>query len=260
MRKTLWGAAPALCAVAITSLCSTPAGAQATEVKEKPPMYSYVSNWAIPRARWADFEKQDATDAKVFDRSLTSGTLVGYGTDADLIHQADGYTHDTFWSAMSLGAVLNVLDDLQKSGSSAAPVLVSATKHSDQLFVSRFYNWKPGSYKNVYTHGASYKLKPDAPEDAVETISKSFVVPFYEKLLADGTVQEYEVDTEAIHTESPGTFWIFYITQTPDGLDKVNAALDAALKANTLAAPAFGSMVDFSAHRDYLAHTNATYK
>jgi hypothetical protein len=141
-----------------------------------------------------------------------------------------------------------------------APTLIAATKHSDEVFVSRFYNWKPGSFKDAYTHGASYKLKPEAPEDAVETISKSFVVPLFEKLLAEGTVQEYEVDTQAIHTQAPGTFWVFYITQSADGLDKVNAALDAALKGNTLAGPAFGSMVDFSAHRDYLAHTNATYK
>jgi hypothetical protein len=254
------GAVTALGAVTIACLGSTTAGAQAPEVKEKPPMYSYVSNWAIPRARWADWDKQTATDAKLFDKAIGSGALVGYGTDTDLVHDAEGYTHDTFWSATSLAAILTVLDDLHKSGSSVAPTLIAATKHSDEVFVSRFYNWKPGSFKDAYTHGASYKLKPEAPEDAVETISKSFVVPLFEKLLAEGTVQEYEVDTQAIHTQAPGTFWVFYITQSADGLDKVNAALDAALKGNTLAGPAFGSMVDFSAHRDYLAHTNATYK
>jgi hypothetical protein len=79
-------------------------------------------------------------------------------------------------------------------------------------------------------------------------------------LLADGTIHEWEVDTEAIHTTNPNTFWLFYITANAEGLDKVNAALTDTLKANPLDGPAFGSMVDFSTHRDELARTNATYK
>jgi len=45
-----------------------------------------------------------------------------------------------------------------------------------------------------------------------------------------------------------------------EGLDKVNAALQAVMKGNPLGGPAIESMVDFSAHRDELARTNATYK
>jgi hypothetical protein len=49
------------------------------------------------------------------------------------------------------------------------------------------------------------KLKPDVSDHAIETLSKSFIVPILEKLLADGSLIEYEIDTEAIHTEAPGT-------------------------------------------------------
>jgi hypothetical protein len=49
------------------------------------------------------------------------------------------------------------------------------------------------------------------------------LVPLLEKQLADGTIHEYEIDTEAIHTEPPGTFWIFYLTANAEGLDKVSA-------------------------------------
>lgn len=153
-----------------------------------------------------------------------------------------------------------MLEQFYASGSPTSPVLASATKHSDNIYVSRYYNWHPGSWKGVYTHGSSYKLKADAPDDAVETISKNIVVPLLEKMLAEGAIHEYEVDTEAIHSDAPGTFWIFYIAATPEGLDKVSAALREASKANPLRGPAFGSMVDYSAHRDYLARTNATYK
>jgi len=86
------------------------------------------------------------------------------------------------------------------------------------------------------------------------------IVPLMEKMLADGSIHEYEIDTEAIHTEAPGTFWIFYLAANAEGLDKVNDALRETLKANPLSGPAFGSMVDFSEHRDFLARTSATYK
>jgi len=250
----------ALALLVLSTNWYAPAGAQAPEVKEKPPMYTYVSNWAIPRARWTDMDKQEAVDAKVFDKGMSSGQLVGYGSDRTLVHHADGDTHDSFWSAMSMSAVLGILDELYKSGAAAAGVLSSATKHSDNLYVSHYYNWKAGTIRDGYTHGASYKLKADAPDDAVDTLSRTFVVPLLEKLLADGTVQEYEVDQEAMHTEAPGAFFIFYVTRSADGVDKVSAALGEALKANALAGPAFGAMVDFSVHRDELLRTNAVYK
>jgi hypothetical protein len=91
-------------------------------------------------------------------------------------------------------------------------------------------------------------------------LSKNVLVPFLEKMLADGTIHEYEIDTQAIHTEAPGTFYVFYITANAEGLDKVNAGLRETMRANPLGGPALGSMVDFTPHRDDLARTNATYK
>src|SRR5439155_22744464 len=127
----------------------------------------------VPRARWADMDKQDAADAKIFDKALASGGLIAYGSDRNLVHESDGYTHDSFWSSLSVAGVLGALDELYKGGAATAPVLSTVTKHSDQVFVSRSYNWKSGSVKDGYTHGASYKLKADAPDDAVETLSKT---------------------------------------------------------------------------------------
>ena len=93
-----------------------------------------------------------------------------------------------------------------------------------------------GSWKDLYTHGSSYKLKADAPDDAIEMSSKNMIVPLLEKMLADGTIHEYEIDTQAIHTEAPGTFYIFYLAANAEALDKVQAALRETLKANPLTA------------------------
>jgi hypothetical protein len=153
-----------------------------------------------------------------------------------------------------------VLDQFYKSGSATSPVLQSATKHWDSIWVSRHYNWHSGSFKGAYTRVAAYKLKADAPDDAVETLSKSLIVPLLEKQLADGTIHEYEVDTQAVHTEDPGLFLIVYIAASAEGLDKVNAAVADAIKTSPLSGSAFGAMTESSSHRDELARTTATFK
>ena len=259
MIRKLAGIFAGVCTFAVLAALTAPACAQ-DEPKEKPPMYSYVAFWGIPRAQWADMDKNNAADQKILEKAMADGAVVGYGYDLNLVHTADGMTHDDWWSSMSMGALLNVLDKFYKSGTPTLPVLASATKHSDGIFVSRYYNWRPGSYKGVYTRVAYYKLKSDVPDHAIETISKHIVVPVLEKLLADGSLIEYEIDTEAVHTEGPGAFWVDVIATNAEGLDKLNATLRDAAKMNPLNGSALDSMVDSSAHRDNLSSSTVTYK
>lgn len=259
MEKSLFRILAGLCVLAMVAGC-VPAALAQNEVKEKPPMYTYVGDWAIPRAQWGEMEKTVAADNAILQKALAAGTLVAYGDDAAIVHQADGFTHDDFWSSMSMAGLMNVLDQFMSSGASTTTVLNSATKHVDAIFVSRYYNWKSGSVKGAYTRGMSYKLKADAPPDALDTLAKNIFVPAMEKLLADGAISEYEVDTQAIHTQSPDMFWVFLIAPNADGLDKAAAAIQAMAKNNPMALPGMFSMVDWNEHRDELARTNATYK
>jgi hypothetical protein len=260
MKAILVRAVASLCVVAALGVWAASASAQTAEVKEKPKLYTYVANWVIPRARFDDMEKASTANQKILDSAVASGTILGYGDGTILVHQVEGATHNNWWIASSEAGLLNVLDQLHQSKTGAPAVLASATKHWDNLYVSRFYGWHPGIVKGGYVHGASYKLKADAPNDAVDTVSKAFIVPLFEKLMSDGTVQAYQVAEENVHTADPALFFIFYITSNAEGLDKVNAALSAALGANPLAGPAFGSMVDFTAHRDELGRANASLK
>ena len=86
-------------------------------------MYSYVSFWNIPRTQWGEMQKADATDQDILQKALASGTLVGYGNDVSLVHQPDGFTHDEWWSSMSMAGLMHVLEAFYKSGSAASPVL-----------------------------------------------------------------------------------------------------------------------------------------
>jgi hypothetical protein len=260
MKAILVRAVASLCALGALGAWATFAGAQNAEVKEKPKLYTYVANWAIPRARFDDMEKASTVNQKILDGALAGGTILGYGDGTILVHQVDGATHNDWWIANSEAGLLNVLDQIHQNKAGAPAVLASATKHWDNLYVSHFYGWHPGTVKGGYVHAASYKLKADAPNDGLDTLSKAFIVPLFEKLLSDGTVQAYQIAEETIHTADPSLFFVFYITSNAEALDKVNAALSAAIGANSLASPALGSMVDFSVHRDELGRANASLK
>jgi hypothetical protein len=260
MNKRLWSVFAGLCGLLVLTLCAVPSGAQISEVKEKPAMYSYVANWQIPREHWADIEKSASARNAILEKAMADGTIVGYGDDMNLVHQPEAETHDNWWSAMSLAGLIKVLDQFFAADISASPNAASPTKHWDNVYVSRYYNWKSGSWKGGYGYIAAYKLKANAPDDAVALLSKNLVVPLLEKMLADGTILEYEIDTQAIHTEAPGMFAIVFIAPKPEGVDTVLAAIRGTQREHPLNGPAFGSMVEDSGHRDELMKGNGTYK
>lgn len=224
-------------------------------------MYTYDSSWVFPRARWADVDKDNAqSNQKILAPALSDGTLLGYGDDDNLVHTVDGPTHDNWFQASSMAGLMKVLDAFYKTGGATNALTISATKHWDEVFVSRFYNWKAGTWKGAYGRSSSYKLKADAPPNAVEMLSKNLFVPLFEKLLADGTIVEYEIDEETVHTQSPDSFFLYVLAPSAEGLDKLNEAIREAGSKNPLIGPALNSMIDFTPHRDQLWRANATYK
>jgi hypothetical protein len=254
--------------LAMLGMTATLAYAQIVEVKEaavqeKPPLYRYVSYWTFPQAHWADVGKyNDTSNRDVLAPALAAGTIVGYGNDENQVHTIEGFTHDTWWQADSIAGLMKVLEAFRKGGDSDSPLLVSSTRHWDQIYISNSYNWKAGSWKGAYGYAGTYKLKTDAPDpdDAVRTLS-SFYVPVFEKLLADGTIVEYEIDREMIYTaDSRPQLHFSFVMPSAEGLDKFRAALGAALDENSLIGPAFGSMmVNFTPQRDFV-RVDATYK
>jgi hypothetical protein len=127
------------------------------------------------------------------------------------------------------------------------------------VFVSRFYNWKAGG---AYRYTATYELKPEWPDPnaAIRTLS-TFDVPLFEKLLADGTIVEYEIDRELIRkTDAPAKFVYLVVTTSVEGLDKLTAVVRAAVSENPLLGPVFASMTVNQTPQIDILQVNATYK
>ncbi len=245
-----------VCAMLVTGVFAGAAGAQdKMEVKEKPVMYSYVANWDVPRNMWKEIEKPNAADDATMSKMLADGTIVAYGSDVNLVHQEGQATHDDWWSAMSMANLMKVLTAVRPSG--VDNPVYSASKHFDNIWESRYYNWRSGSFTNGYTRVAVWRMRKDAPSDAFERLSKRFLVPLMEKLLASGAIYEYEIDEQAIHSDAPGEFIVVVIGNGPESFDKFNAALHEASEGSPVGA---GAWLDRASHRDELFMTRASYK
>lgn len=228
-------------------------------VKAKPPMYSYVSDWQFPRSSWANLGKKSSspsTVGSILDKALADGTIIGYGVDVNLVHQPDAETHDTWWSSMSLAGLVKVQEKITASDGNTSATIASATKHWDSVYVSRYYNYKSGYYYDGCTHVSVFKLKESAPREELNTLARNVIVPVLEKQMADGALLGYQIDTLAIHTQAPGTFWIVYLTPDPEGLDTVEQAIHDNIKTNE----AFVNMTDETGRRDHLMKSDTVYK
>jgi hypothetical protein len=250
----------ALALTAIAAPWASPTRAQATDDKEKAPVYTYVSQWAVPRADWATYEKGISATKQLMDKLVADGTLVDYGWFKNLVHQEGTPTHGDWFSATSVGNVMKALNALMAQGATAGPdKSLNESRHWDYLLVSRQYGKHSGTFENSYLRVGSYKAKHGESE-TVEKALNSYIIPRLEKLLADGAIHFYAVSREAIHTDDPAEFDVVVITNGAAGLDKFYESLDAAAKANPTGGPAFASATEGSAHRDSLSVATAVFK
>ena len=65
-------ACPLAC-VAAFLLTAVPSGAQSAAA-EKPAVYTYVSEWAVPRAMWADYKKEDDADLEAMKKATEASS------------------------------------------------------------------------------------------------------------------------------------------------------------------------------------------
>lgn len=239
-----------VCAAALISLGAMPSAAQ-DKTQEKPVLYTYVAQWATPRAQWPDMQEQQGNGKDLMEKLMADGTIVSYGAFRTMVHTQEGATHGSWFSATSMANLMKA-DMLITASSAGTGAALNASKHWDLILSSTQYNGHSGTFENSYLRVGTWTVKPEGGQ-AVSTFLKDMMVPMLEKLLADGAIHNYQIDEESVHTSNPGSINVAIITNGAEGLDKFNAAVDAMEKNNGLAVAAFGQAVDEAAHRDLLA-------
>jgi len=239
-----------VCFVAGAFAVASSAKAQSAPA-EKQPVYTYVSEWAVPRAMWADYKKEDDADLDAMKKAMTDGTIVEYGSFAVLNHQEGAPTHGSLFSATSMANLMKVLEGLRNAPGATSPVL-AASKHWDYILSTTNYNGHSGTFANGYLRVARWPSKAGA-NDPDGKILKATMVAIFEKLLADGAIHSYAIDSEIVHSEDPGTTFAVFVANGAEGLDKFNAAITDMGKNNPALGAAYGTLIDAHGHRDTLA-------
>ena len=239
-----------VCLVICIPLAAGPLQAQMAD-QGKPSMYTYVAQWAVPRGQWADMVKVDEQDRPTLDKLVADGTLVGYGAYTNLIHQEGEPTHGTWFTAKSEGNLLKALETIYaQPGLVTAPVQ-GASKHWDQILTSDIYNGKAGTWKDGYLTWSQWELKPGSMRGYSELTKKAFV-PILEKLLTEGTITSYGLDSEDYHQGKLGVIYEYFTVPDAASLDKANKALEDAFNSNPALGDAVRALADPHGHRDYL--------
>lgn len=240
------------CAAAFL-LPAVPARAQ-SPAPEKPAAYTYVSEWAVPRAMWADYKKEDDADLEAMKKAMADGTIVSYGSFAVLNHQEGSPTHGSWFTANSMANLMKVLEGLRNAPGATAPVL-AASKHWDFILRSTEHNGHAGTFTNGYLRVARWPAKAGG-NDPDGKIQRATMVGILEKLFADGALHSYTIDEEVVHSEDPGTTYVVFVANGAEGLDKFDAALAEIRKSNPVALAAYGTLIESHGHRDTLARVN----
>ena len=199
------------------------AAAQGQTAPPEPTTYTYVSEWVIARAQWADWEALGTKSTKpILDKLLADGTILSYGLYTNIVHSENEPTHASWFEAGSTGAIEKVLAELGKLSPNAI-MNAPTTKHRDFLLQSQLRRVKASSGGPGYLRVNATLLAPGKGADWRATWDK-YNKSLFEEMLANGTITAYWIVAEQVHTDDPGWIYIVFLAPNPDGVDKFWAA------------------------------------
>ena len=228
------------------------------QMEPTPIVYTYVSQFQVPRASWAAYsEDTEKTFVPVAEKMLADGSIVSWSTFEQVVHTPDGYTHGAAWSSNTIAGLMKVLDEVRKSG--PRPGQIAATKHEDLLMQSAMYH--AGSGTPTYVRVVCQMAKTDKPGDYAAALKK-YLVPTFEEQLKKGVATFYGVDEQYVNTGAQSIRCLVIDYPNAEGMDKWAAAINATLGKLSAAdrAEFFGTTVADSRRDIMLRVTHSGHK
>jgi hypothetical protein len=199
--------------------------AAVSQMESAPVVYTYVSQFQVPRANWAAYaEDTEKSVVPIMEKLTSDGAIGSWSTFEIVVHTPDGYTHGAAWSSTSIAGLMKVLDELRKGG--ARPGQVAATKHEDLLMQTRTY--RVGSGTPAYFRVICSMVKADKP-DAYTAMMKKLLIPTFEEQLKKGAASYWGIDEQYVNTGAPSTRCVVINYPDAEGMDKWAAAINATM-------------------------------
>jgi len=195
------------------------------QMEPTPVVYTYVSQFQIPRANWAQYsEDTEKSFVPVVEKSLAYGAILSLSTFEQVIHTPEGYTHGAAWSSNTIAGLMKVLDEIRKNG--PRPAQIAATKHEDLLMQTRMYHG--GSGTETYLRVVCSMAKADKPEGYTAMLKK-LLVPTFEEQLKKGVATYYGVDEQYVNTGAPSLRCVVITYPNAEGMDKWATAISTTM-------------------------------
>jgi hypothetical protein len=190
-----------------------------------PIVYTFVSQFQIPRANWAQYsEDAEKTVVPIMEKLAADGTILSWSTFEQVVHTPDGYTHGAAWSSTSISGLMKVLDEVRKAG--PRPGQIAATKHEDYLMQTAMYH--AGSGTPAYLRVVCSNAKADKP-DGYTAMLKKLLVPTFEEQIKKGVATYYGVDEQYVNNSAPSIRCVVITYPNADGMDKWAAAINTTM-------------------------------
>jgi hypothetical protein len=189
--------------------------------KEQPRrLYTYVSQFQVPRAQWAQFaEETEKIADPVFERLLADGTIVSWGDFEAVVHTPDGMTHGSWWQATSFAGILRVLDELRKAG--PRPGQIASTKHEDALMHTNIIFAVPHGVTTGYLRVFATHCQPGKGDDYVALLKKYFQTAVEEEMIKKGPgITYWAADEDYIPSRDTSMRYMVSIYRDAEALDK----------------------------------------
>lgn len=261
-RMQLMGATGLAAILVVAGVVILAAPTAAPQSGSMPTVYTFVSQFQIPRASWADYSADTEKNfVPLADKALADGAISGYSTFETLVHTPEGYTHGAAWSSPTMAGLMKLLDELRKNGPQKGQL--AATKHEDYLIQSNLYEGAgaAGKSSSGYLRVVCQQGKPDRPDEYVAGV-RTHLWPTFEDQLKKGSVTYVGMDSQYVNNAEPSLRCLVINYPNADGLDKWATAVGATLGKLTGADrdAVFGSVVPDS-RRDFLARiTHSAHK
>ena len=196
-----------------------------SQMESAPVVYTYVSQFAVPRADWAAYaESTEKSFVPMAEKLTASGAIDNWTTFEMVVHTPDGYTHGAAWSSSTISGLMKALDELRKGGPQAAQI--ASTKHEDLLMQSRTY--QVGSGTPAYFRVICSAAKPDKPE-AYSAMMKKLLIPTFDDQLKKGVATYWGIDEQYVNTGAPSTRCVVIDYPNAEAMDKWAAAINATM-------------------------------
>ena len=198
-----------------------------SQMEQAQPVYTYVSQFQVPRANWAQFaEDNEKTFVPIAEKFMADGTILGWSTFENIVHTPEGYTNGAAWSSNSLAGITRMLDELRKAG--PRPGQIASTKHEDFLMQSTMHHATSGHWTSGYLRVVCVLAKPDKPDDYAAALMK-FLGPTFDEQFKKGVVTSYGIDSQYVNNQAPSLRCVVATYPNAESMDKWAAAINATL-------------------------------